>query len=149
MLQVTVPALSYPAPKTPTVPPLDPELGERTICGTTLKLGVTVTPAEYVVVLTLIVYPPEYHTEVAPTLNLAVSCPELSTVQISPVVSKTSTPEVTGTKPHPVSLAGNPVPVTVTSVAGAPGEPLTGGEPVVGVRVAVGTTVRVTVPESP
>jgi hypothetical protein len=80
ILHVTVPSLSNPEPKKATVPPVDPELGEKTICGTTLKLGgyvagVTVTPPGYPFVLTMTVYPAARYTDPMPTLNLAVSCP--------------------------------------------------------------------------
>jgi len=74
---VGIPALSNPEPKTLTVLLSDPEFGERTICGSTMKLGVTVSPAGagYAFVFTLTVYPPPRNTDVAPTLNLAFSCP--------------------------------------------------------------------------
>jgi hypothetical protein len=52
---------------------------------------------------------------------------------------------------HPVSVGRNPVPVTDTTVAAAPGEPPTGGEPIVTLRVTLGSGVNVfeDVPESP
>jgi hypothetical protein len=48
-----------------------------------------------------------------------------------------------------VSVATKPVPVTVTSVAGAVGGPVIGGDPLVGLSVTAGSTVNVVVAESP
>jgi hypothetical protein len=52
---------------------------------------------------------------------------------------------------HPVSVGRNPLPVAVTTVAAAPGVPPTGGEPLVMLRVTLGSGVKVfeDVPESP
>jgi hypothetical protein len=62
-----------PAPGTDTEVPADPELGERTIFGSTMNfagvLVVVCVPLGNVVIVS--VYPPETHFEPTPTLNVA------------------------------------------------------------------------------
>lgn len=85
-------------------------------------------------------------TDPTPTLKAACNCPLALTVHAgSPDVSKTS-PVVVEVSVHEVSVGANPVPVTATTVAAAPGEPATGGEPVVGLRVTAAAGVKVAVP---
>jgi hypothetical protein len=87
----------------------------------------------------------------APTVKAALNCPLVLTVHAgSPDVSITS-PVDDEVIVHPVSVGRNPLPVTVTTVAGAPGEPPAGGEPIVTLRLTLGAGVNVfeDVPESP
>jgi hypothetical protein len=140
---VQVPAeVLYPEPVTATELLTELELGERTMTGSTKNLVVAETMVLLGVDWTEIVYPAAAYTDVAPTLNVAVSCPLVFTLHAgSPDVSKIS-PETRGNV-HPVSVPGNPVPVTVTTVAAAPGEPATGGEPLVGEIVICAVTLNV------
>jgi hypothetical protein len=81
-----------PEPTTFTRVPMDPEVGIRTIVGTTLKLAEAESPrGPYTVTL----YPKAVHTDPVPTLKLAVRTPPLVTVHVgSPVVSTVNTPLV-------------------------------------------------------
>jgi len=115
--------------------------------GATSDPGVPVTVIAYWGVSTISKVDP------APTLNLAVSTPALTTHAGSPVVSIFNTPAngVTGAAVivQPVSDPEKPAPEMVTSVAAAPGEPLMGGDPDVGVMVTAGVTVNGVIATSP
>jgi hypothetical protein len=98
----------------------------------------------------LIVYPSAVNADPAPTLNLrlAESTPVLLTEHAgSPDVSTIIVNAAAVTVHAPEGL--KPEPVTVTSVAAAPGEPLTGGEPLEGLSVICGVTVNAVDAESP
>jgi hypothetical protein len=122
-----------PDPTTDTVVPADPEVGERTICGKTIKVGVVVDGVLLGVDLTAIPYPAAAYTDNAPTLKVADSTPLVFTVHDSESMTKPAT----GVMAHPVSLDGNPVPEIVTRV---PSTLPTGGEPLVGVMVTCAWT---------
>jgi hypothetical protein len=116
---------------------MDPELGERAIVAFTLKVARAKSRSGPV---TLTEYPPLLNFEPMPTLNLALSAPVLVTVHAgSPDVSILN-PAGVAVIEHPVPGPLKPVPVAVTSVAEV-NEPA-GGEPLVGLSVSLGPTVK-------
>jgi hypothetical protein len=110
-----------PEPATFTRVPMDPEVGDRTIVGTTLNMAQAESPRGP---FTVTLYPEVVHTDPVPTLKLAVRTPPLVTVHVgSPSASIFNTPLVPPAgfvavivhPPDPPAL--NPLPVAVTSVA--------------------------------
>lgn len=145
VMEHVVPAVPLkPEPATFTRVPMDPEVGDRTIVGTTLKLAEAESPrGPYTVML----YPKGVvHTDPVPTLKFAVRTPLLVTVHAgSPIVSIYNTPlpppvGFVAVIVHPPGPPGlNPLPVAVTSVATC--EPAA-GEPLLGVSVSPAVTVN-------
>jgi hypothetical protein len=137
-----------PAPETNTVVPADPEFVERTTLALTLKrVPAGVGTSSCGVPVTNTVLSP--FRDPSPTLNLAVNWPVagLTVHGGSPVVSMIRSAD--DVRVHPVSRGLNPVPETVTSVADAPGVPLTAGDPDVGLRVTAALTVNGSEAKSP
>jgi hypothetical protein len=126
-----------PEPKTFTSVPTDPEVGERAIVALTLNAALAESRSGPV---TFTKYPPGLYSDPVPTLNFADSTPPLVTVHAG-------SPDVSMLKPagvavivHPVPGPLKPVPATFTSVAGA-SDP-TAGEPLDGVSVILGGTLK-------
>jgi hypothetical protein len=129
--------LLKPEPKTFTSVPTDPEAGDRAIVALTLNAALAESRSGPV---TFTKYPPGAYSDPVPTLNFAVSTPPLVTVHAgSPVVSMFN-PAVVAAIVHPVPGPLKPVPVAVTSVAGVTVP--AAGEPLVGLRVSLGPTVK-------